>query len=200
MLLLAIVRHAETDTNVRKLWISEGDFPINEKGRSQAKLSAEVLRPFGFNVIISSDKIRAVQTAEIVSHELGIPYIKQYKILRDRFYGDAEGLTTAQIKEKFGIFMKNSLTEEIDNLNGTESIKDLEARVREALRLISEEYDGQKVIAITHGAFARMFYRLFAGNDEGIYFYNCTSAIFECSSEACNLIRGIVNVDLDDGS
>ncbi len=195
-----MARHAETDSNVMKLWVSDADYPINEKGKNQARKLAEILRPYNFEYIITSDKRRAIQTAEILSETLNIPILKHDPDFRDRYYGEVEGLTSKEIMERFGIEMKNSLNEEIDFLKGTETVHQLEERVRKSINSLVKDYGNRRIILITHGAFARMFYRIYHGNDYKIYFYNCSNAIFDCGETGCTTVRDIVNIDEDDGS
>jgi len=199
-LLIAIVRHGETDSNAKKIWVSDQDLPLNEKGRSQAEKVAYILKPYNFELIVSSDKIRAIETANIISNKLRIPVVKTDPIFRDRFYGEVEGLTYAQIFQKYGIKMTNSLNEDIDKLMGTEKIPQFEIRVKNGLISLLRDYGDKKIILVTHGAFARMFYRIYHGNDDNVYFYNCANTIFECNKDNCILVRDVVNLDSDDSS
>jgi len=199
-LLIAIVRHGETDSNAKKLWVSDQDLPLNEKGRGQAEKVAYILKPYNFELIVSSDKIRAIETANIISNKLEISVVKTDPIFRDRFYGEVEGLTSAQIFQKYGIKMTNSLNEDIDKLMGTEKIPQFGMRVKNGLISLLRDYGDKKIILVTHGAFARMFYRIYHGNDDNIYFYNCGNTIFECNKDNCILVRDVVNLDSDDSS
>ncbi len=197
-MLLAVVRHAETDSNVKKLWISEEDYHINERGREQAIILSGLLKQYDFELIVTSDKIRAIETSEILSDILGIPIVMKNSIFRDRFYGEIEGMTSEQVRKVYGIDMRNSLNQDIDKLNNVERVPDFEKRVRQGFSLLSKLYGNRRVILVTHGAFARMFYRIYHGNDENIYFYNCGNAIFECENEKCILVRDVVNIADDD--
>jgi len=199
-LLLALVRHAETDSNAKKLWVSDQDLPLNEKGKIQAEKVAYIMKPYNFELIVSSDKVRAMETASIISNILGIPVVKKDPIFRDRYYGEVEGMTSSQILQKYGIKMNNSLNEDIDKLTGTERIPQFRIRVKSGLISLLKDYGDKRVILVTHGAFARMFYRIYQGNDDKIYFYNCGNAIFDCNDDNCRLVRDVVNLDSDDGS
>jgi len=37
-MILGIARHGETDSNSMKLWVSDFDYPLNDKGKIQAKI------------------------------------------------------------------------------------------------------------------------------------------------------------------
>ncbi len=199
-MIIGIARHGETDSNSMKLWVSDGDYPLNEKGRAQAKLLATSLKDFNFDLILTSDKKRTIETAEIISQELGIPIYGSFKIFRDRNYGPAEGLTSEEIYAKFGIRMKNSLTPELDLLPGAEKVEELKERVLKGLRFIIDRFQNHSVLLITHGAFARMAYRIINGNDVGIYIYNCSNFIVKCENETCEIVRDIQHINYDDSS
>ena len=199
-MILGIARHGETDSNSMKLWVSDFDYPLNDKGKIQAKLLAASLKNYGFQQIVTSDKRRTIETAEIVSHELGIPIYGSFKIFRDRNYGPAEGLTSDEIYNKFGIRMRNSLTPELDLLPGAEKVEELRNRVIKGLNFLMNKFEESSVLLITHGAFARMAYRIINGDDQGIYFYNCSNFISECNNSKCKIIRGLEHINFDDSS
>lgn len=66
---LYIVRHGQTDWNVRKIIQGHSDIPLNTEGQEQARVLAESLKNVHFDKIISSDLVRAKRTAEIVALE-----------------------------------------------------------------------------------------------------------------------------------
>ena len=54
-----IVRHGETDSNLNKIIQGHLDVPLNDTGRSQARLLSQSLRTIPFTRAWSSDLIRA---------------------------------------------------------------------------------------------------------------------------------------------
>ncbi len=198
--LLAIARHGETDSNAKKLWVSETDYPLNERGILQARQLAYELQGYNFDLILSSNMLRAVQTAEIISSILGIPIAGKFDLFKDRNYGIVEGLTSDEIFKKYGIVMKNALTKELEVLEGVEKLNDLKDRVYKGILMILNKYRDKKVILISHGGFVRMSYRLFNGNDKGIYFYNCSYYILECEFSGCKVMKDITHISHLDSS
>jgi broad specificity phosphatase PhoE len=70
---LYFLRHGESEANVLHEFSNRpGKHPLTEKGRHQAKALADQLRGASIRRIYSSPALRAAQTAEIISAELGI--------------------------------------------------------------------------------------------------------------------------------
>ena len=190
-LMIAVARHGQTDSNIRGLWVGSGDDPLNDTGRKQAVELAQSLSDFKFDFILSSDKRRAMETAMTVSKTLNIPVLGHHLTLRDREYGELEGLTTEQIREKYGVEMK-SLSREIDDLGSTETVSSVMRRVRDFVNTATDAFNGKRLIVITHGAFIRSFYELYVGKSDGIRFTNCSNFIVKFSEDGPEVVRDIV--------
>jgi len=69
---LYLIRHGETDWN-REPTRCQGwsDVPLNDTGRAQSRAQGAALRDHGIELIVSSNLIRARETAEILREELG---------------------------------------------------------------------------------------------------------------------------------
>lgn len=190
--IIAISRHGQTDSNVSRLWVGRRDDELNERGKEQAKALAEDLKGYNFDFVISSDKKRAIETAKIVSRELEIPYWGAMEILRDRDYGEVEGLSSEQILSKFGIWMTNALSPELDNIKGAEKVMEIYDRVRNFVDLIKKRFEGRSMVVVAHGSFVRAFYELYVGDPGSIKFTNCSSFILNFSDGRAELLRDVV--------
>ena len=87
-----IIRHGETDGNVKGIFQGNTDFPLNEKGKELARLTGHALKDIRFQECLSSPLSRASQTAEIVLRESGntdCPIIYDDR-LREIHFGDWE--------------------------------------------------------------------------------------------------------------
>lgn len=90
-------RHGQTDYN-RDLRIQgQIDIPLNETGIAQAQRSAQVLAAMKPAAIISSDLSRAVDTGAHLAELTGLEMIIDER-LRERAFGDWEGLTREEIQ------------------------------------------------------------------------------------------------------
>lgn len=64
-----IVRHGETNGNLRGVLQGWTDEPLKEKGRELAIITAQALSGIKFDIAISSPLSRAYETAEIILRE-----------------------------------------------------------------------------------------------------------------------------------
>jgi broad specificity phosphatase PhoE len=69
------IRHGESEANIRHVISNrESSFHLTPKGRRQAEALAEKLRDIPLSAIFSSPVLRARETAEILSTDLGVAY------------------------------------------------------------------------------------------------------------------------------
>ena len=61
-----LVRHGQSEGNVRELWYGSSDLPLTDLGRQQARESGEKLRGVSFAACYASPLIRAKDTADLV--------------------------------------------------------------------------------------------------------------------------------------
>lgn len=80
---LIVARHGESEYNVRGLINADPSSPRSpptNRGRRQARSLADRLDGCGVEVCVTSETLRAVQTAEIVKRHLAIPVIRMSQL------------------------------------------------------------------------------------------------------------------------
>jgi broad specificity phosphatase PhoE len=92
-----LIRHGETEWSETGQHTGRTDKPLTDKGRQQAEVARDLLRKVSFGMVLSSPSSRAVETAEIVG--LG-SRVQTKDELAEVDYGDYEGLTTKEIRDK----------------------------------------------------------------------------------------------------
>ena len=137
---LILVRHGETEWNRLKRVQGRTDIPLNETGREQARATAERLTGEHFDAVVASPLSRAAETARIIADGLGIGPIELVDDLVERNYGEAEGMTGADIDTRWG-----------GTLEAQESREEIIARVKPALLTLAESHPGQRVLVVSHG-------------------------------------------------
>ena len=142
---LGLLRHGQTDWNIDLRLQGSTDIPLNETGKAQALVAAQLLHREDWDVIIASPLSRAKDTAEIVGGILDMPVVIVPELI-ERSFGTAEGMDHASWRK---------LYESHVHIEGLESLEDLRARTLLLLELIKNEYSGQRVLAVSHGAFIR---------------------------------------------
>ena len=143
--ILGLLRHGQTDWNIDLRLQGSTDIPLNDTGRTQARLAAASLNREDWDVIIASPLSRAKHTADIVALELGMNVVVVPELI-ERSFGVAEGLDHASWRK---------LYESHQVIEGLESLEDLRTRTVQLLNLIANEYSGKRVLAVSHGAFIR---------------------------------------------
>ncbi len=155
-----LVRHGETDSNKNLIIDGGGEMnaPLNETGINQAKEAARSLKDLGIDLIISSDLLRAKQTAEIISKEIGAEIVFD-NAFRERHWGELEGKT---FEEAEGLFTNPSDWYKDENLKPDkgESWGEVENRVREAFKIHRNNHHHKNIVIISHGGTLRMLKKI----------------------------------------
>lgn len=95
-------RHGRTEWNLAGRFQGQIDIPLDEVGREQAKQAARLLAVLEPAAIISSDLCRARETASFLAETTGLVPRADAR-LRETFAGSWEGLTFAEIDERFPV-------------------------------------------------------------------------------------------------
>lgn len=141
-----LFRHGQTDWNVNFLLQGVTDIPMNETGIEQVKLAAKAMQKDDWDLILTSPLGRARQTAEIISDHFGFDEIVEQELLIERSFGEAEGLSHEQWREKYS---------NLDEIPGGESRTQLAIRSQLLLDTVAKQFEGKRVLAVSHGALIR---------------------------------------------
>lgn len=153
---LVFWRHGQTDQNLKRRIQGAHDYPLNTTGHEQAAAAAAQLKLFDPTHIISSPLIRARQTAQYLSNETGLEPSSDAR-LRERAYGQWEGLTAAEIEKDFPEQFKLWRSGHDPEGVGVESRRDTGARFAAGVLDAVEKFrDGdagadQTLVFVTHG-------------------------------------------------
>jgi len=104
MSILVIVRHGQSEWNLKNLFTGWSDVELTPTGEHEAEYAGIVLRPYHFDVAYTSVLKRAIHTLEIILHEIGLEDIPVYtdRALNERNYGDLQGLNKAEVGAQYG--------------------------------------------------------------------------------------------------
>lgn len=164
---LYLVRHGQTAMNRRHQLQSITDVGLTAKGVAQAHATGQQLQAVPFTQAFSSDRLRAVQTAELIlSHQSALVPVKQQSGLREVAFGGLEGLTNRQVVwqslRRFGLrtmlrrwLNPNTLVatvthfQQLDRTGQAESYASLMRRAKAELTLIAQQAAGP-VLVVGH--------------------------------------------------
>lgn len=97
---VVIWRHGRTAWNLEGRFQGQSDVPLDEVGHEQARKAARLLAALKPYAIVSSDLARASDTAEQLAQLTDLP-IALEKGLRETYAGSWQGLTDAELRERF---------------------------------------------------------------------------------------------------
>lgn len=101
---IGLIRHGLTDWNAAGRIQGQTDIPLNGEGREQAeRLGRRLLtEEYQWDYIITSGLSRAQETGEIISKLLNVPLLEPDARLKERAFGQIEGLTSEERVARWG--------------------------------------------------------------------------------------------------
>lgn len=151
--IVGLARHGESVANTREVWHGSTDGPLSERGRGQgAELAA---RYDGAQHVYTSGLRRARLTAEaFLAGRGGEPVIRPDLVEID--FGAWEGLTTAEIQERFAADWAATRQGQDLPRGGTgETVAGAAARLHHAVEEIAAGHPGERALVFTHGGIIR---------------------------------------------
>jgi 2,3-bisphosphoglycerate-dependent phosphoglycerate mutase len=156
--LLVLVRHGQSDWNLKNLFTGWRDVGLTEKGIAEARAAGKKLKAQGlhFDVAFTSALSRAQRTLDLVLEEMSETDIAVFKdqALNERDYGDLSGLNKDDARKKWGEEQVHVWRRSYDVAPpGGESLKDTAARVLPYYiqEILPPVLRGERVIVVAHG-------------------------------------------------
>jgi uncharacterized phosphatase len=156
---LALIRHGQTDWNLRGLMQGRTDIPLNDTGRAQAKAAAERIDRAEWDLVVSSSLGRARETAAILAGALDLPVAGAYDDLVEQDFGAAEGMLVSEVPARWPDRAFEG--KEPDDEVGPRGVRGLER--------IATEHAGARVLAVAHGTLIRHVLGELSGHDARSY-------------------------------
>ena len=131
---LVLVRHGQSEWNLKNLFTGWRDVGLTDKGREEARAAGEKLKARGlkFDIAFTSAPTRAQKTCEIMLDVLGQSDLRTTRdqALNERDYGDLAGLDKDDARKKWGEEQVHVWRRSYDvPPPGGESLRDTGARV-----------------------------------------------------------------------
>jgi len=156
--LLVLVRHGQSEWNLKNLFTGWRDVDLTEQGVKEAREAGRKLKAQGlaFDIAYTSALKRAQRTLGLMLEELGqtnIPVIKDLA-LNERDYGDLSGLNKDDARKKWGEEQVHIWRRSYDIAPpGGESLKDTLARTLPyyVTEILPRVLRGERVLVAAHG-------------------------------------------------
>ncbi len=146
---LYLVRHGQTVDNVNQIMQGQTQGELTAEGVEQARQLRDQLCGKRFDAFVSSDLKRSVDTCRIIAEPYNMEVV-QTPLLRERDWGGFTGRFIPDLKDEVWP-------------DDIETLDDLQARARQFLDFIRQQYPDKTVLAVGHGiinkAIQAVFYK-----------------------------------------
>ena len=144
-----LLRHGQTPMSVQQRYAGRSDAPLTDVGVQQAAAAAKRLASADLGVIVTSPLLRAVQTAQEVAAVTGVAVVTNDGF-RETDFGAWEGLTFAEVRERWPAELTAWLADPEVAPPAGESFTDVSTRVTAALHRVLADRAGQRVLIVSH--------------------------------------------------
>ena len=154
---IIFVRHGQTTFNLESRYQGHTDAKLSKLGIEQARAVAKRLRSEKVEAVYSSDLSRAVDTAKEIAafHDICVNTDPR---LRECKFGDWEGLTVAEISERYADLYANYLRDSVAfRAPNGERLEQMQERTVQAVNEICQNHPVGNVVVVTHGGPIRAF-------------------------------------------
>ena len=156
--LLVLVRHGQSEWNLKNLFTGWRDVDLTEKGVAEAKEAGRKLKAQGitFDIAFTSALKRAQLTLDLMLTEMGqtgIPIMRD-QALNERDYGDLSGLNKDDARKKWGEEQVHIWRRSYDIAPpGGESLRDTLARTLPYYlqEILPSVLQGKRTVVAAHG-------------------------------------------------
>lgn len=154
-----IVRHGQTEWNIKGIRQGHLDSPLTGRGLAQAKALGQRLAREKFSVLYSSDLGRAIETAREIVSVTGHQIVTDAR-LRERHLGIFQGLNADEINERYPEERRLMRTSGPGYVipGGESMIQQVERNVA-FLDSLAVRHAGETIVVVTHGGVVSGFFR-----------------------------------------
>ena len=144
-----LIRHGQTTGDLEDRYGGDYDDHLTEEGKAQARGLADKLKDSGIEIIFCSPKIRAQETAEIVSKKIKCKVEVVHGIRERNMYGFLTGMVKGEAREKY-LEHVAALKDHHHAVPGSENYEHFSERVERTFKEISKQ-PYRTIAVISHG-------------------------------------------------
>ncbi len=158
------MRHGESEANIAGIIVSDPEsgcngFGLTDKGREQVEKSIRQFSVQKLKAIITSDFLRARQTAEIAANILQLTTLNVNTGLRERWFGEWEGKADIHYED---VWMHDEQPDEV----GYKQVENVESVLQRGLGVINQlekQYENASLLLVSHGDMLQILRTAFEG-------------------------------------
>jgi broad specificity phosphatase PhoE/ribonuclease HI len=149
---LILVRHGETTYTEQRRYSGRGDVPLSERGRAQVSATATRVAALAPAVaaVVSSPLSRCTTTAAAIAGALGNPPVRTDDDLVECDFGEWEGRTFAEVRDRWPGEMDAWLASTRVAAPGGESFTAVAERSSRVVAGLLAAYPGETVVVVSH--------------------------------------------------
>lgn len=162
---VVLVRHGQTEMTLSRGYSgsSEPGPPLTDLGRAQAAAAGDLVRRIGHDLwgdipypteLVASPMVRTQQTAGIIGERIGLTP-RTEDGFKEADFGVWQGLTSAQIEQRWPGQLEPWHTEADIRPEGGESVADVGERIAAALDGLLDAGTGRTVVVVSHAVAIR---------------------------------------------
>jgi len=145
-----LVRHGQTEWNKKLIFRGRIDIPLDEDGHREAEAIAEALKDKNIEAIYTSPLIRSIETAQPTASLFHLDIVPVEGFI-DINYGDWEGLTFNEVKERYkDHYAQWEKRPDLVRFPHGETLDEVRERSFSAFKDIVKENPGQSTLIIPH--------------------------------------------------
>lgn len=145
-----LIRHGQTQWNQKERFRGWVDIDLDETGIRQAEAAAPRIARWEVAAIYSSPLRRAMATAEIIAHPLGIPVAPLEGII-DMNFGVWQGLSIDEVKQNYpALFKLWRYSPQILEIPQGDSLEDVRKRAAATIDDLAARHKDATVVLVTH--------------------------------------------------
>lgn len=145
-----LLRHGQTPLSIERRFAGRGDIPLTATGAAQARAAAARLAQGPkVDLVVTSPLRRTRATAQAVADAVRAP-LEADEGLAETDFGAWEGLSFAEVMERWPDQMVQWRTQEEAAPPGGESFATVAARVNAALDRLLAAHEGKTVVVVSH--------------------------------------------------
>jgi broad specificity phosphatase PhoE len=160
---LIVVRHGQTECNLKEIWHGWDECGLTDEGLAQAEAAGRRLAEEPIAAIYSSPSRRALQTAEAVAERHGLQPVAEPG-LRERHAGEYEGVPMPEVERRNPTIWQDRAA---DYWNwrppGGESFAEVRDRTMAVVDRLRREHEGETAALVTHMGPARVLLSALGG-------------------------------------
>lgn len=149
---LYLLRHGETEWNIKRITQGSTDIKLTSRGLNQAQSAANRLVNEEIDYIYASNLSRAYETARIIGETLGIN-VETDKGIREMNFGGWQGLSVEDLKSRYP---KEHIVWRSEphkwSLEGAETLLQVQERTLETVNSLRKKHPNKNVLLVSHGA------------------------------------------------